>query len=390
MTMRWCSGSRTRATSLVVALLASSIVGCAHGPHPEPDASFRLRLIGERVIDHRLSFGGTVVGGLSGIDYDPQAALYYLISDDRSRFSPARFYTARLRITADTFDDATLVDVVTLRRPDGRAFEPKATDDIADGEAIRFDSRTRLLWWTSEGERKVRSKGDRLIDPFVRATTLDGRHVDSVPLDPMFRMRATERGPRDNRVFEGLSLSADGDALWVSLEGPLLQDGPMPTATAGAWSRFTRYPRQSDGSFGAASLQLAYPIGPLPDAPLPFDPYSLNGVSEILVVDDDRMLVLERALVIGHGWRVRLFEARMNGASDVRAIDSLATGPAFAPMSKRLVLDFDTLGLAIDNLEGVCFGPTLPNGHRTLVFVSDDNFNPGEKTQLLAFEIVPR
>ena len=273
---------------------------------------------------------------------------------------------------------------------DGDPFRPGAQDDVADGEAIRFDARTNLLWWTSEGERKVRARGDRLIDPFVRATTREGRHVASVPLDPMFRMSAAERGPRDNRVFEGLSLTPDGDALWVAMESPLLQDGPMPTPTAGAWSRFTRHPRLADGSFGAMSMQLAYPIGALPDIPLLFTGLAVNGVSEILALDADRMLVLERALVIGHGWRIRLFEASTRGASDVRSLHSLVDAAAFTPMSKRLVLDFDTLGLLIDNLEGMCFGPTLANGHRTLVLVSDDNFNPGEKTQLLAFEIVPR
>ena len=88
------------------------------------------------------------------------------------------------------------------------------------------------------------------------------------------------------------------------------------------------------------------------------------------------------------GWRIWLFEAEWDGATDIAAVDALS-GAAFVPMTKRLVLDFDSLGVRIDNLEGLCFGPTLPNGHRTLVLVSDDNFNPGEVTQFLAFEIVP-
>ncbi|MEP7252098.1 MAG: hypothetical protein ABI683_06950 [Ginsengibacter sp.] len=38
-------------------------------------------------------------------------------------------------------------------------------------------------------------------------------------------------------------------------------------------------------------------------------------------------------------------------------------------------------------MEGVCFGPTLSNGHRTLIFVSDNNFVAAQKTQFLLFEI---
>ena len=48
----------------------------------------------------------------------------------------------------------------------------------------------------------------------------------------------------------------------------------------------------------------------------------------------------------------------------------------------------DDLGIYIDNIEGVTFGPTLPNGHRTLVFVADNNFDVKEKAQLLLFEVI--
>jgi hypothetical protein len=49
----------------------------------------------------------------------------------------------------------------------------------------------------------------------------------------------------------------------------------------------------------------------------------------------------------------------------------------------------DDLGIYIDNIEGVTFGPTLPNGHATLIFVADDNFKQIQKTQLLLFEVIP-
>jgi len=43
----------------------------------------------------------------------------------------------------------------------------------------------------------------------------------------------------------------------------------------------------------------------------------------------------------------------------------------------------------IDNIEGVSFGPDLSHGHRSLVLVSDNNFNPDQITQFLAFEVLP-
>ena len=49
----------------------------------------------------------------------------------------------------------------------------------------------------------------------------------------------------------------------------------------------------------------------------------------------------------------------------------------------------DDLDIFIDNIEGVTFGPTLPNGHNTLLFVADNNFQPFEKNQFLLFEVIP-
>ena len=355
-------------------------------------ADFKLRLIGEQRLDHRLAFAGTTVGGLSGIDYDPTSDLYFLISDDRSVFSPTRFYTARLKFDERGFADVALQTVVTLRRPDGTPYPPRGSEDAADAEAIRFDPITHTLWWTSEGERTLRKRrgGSRLIDPFIRQSSLDGSYLDEVPLDPMFRISEDPRGPRDNRVFEGATLSVDARSLWVAIEGPLIQDGPMPTSVHGAWSRFSRYDRTPSDGFGPLAMQLAYPIDPIPAANALTLSHAVNGVSELLSIGANRFLVLERAFVLGLGWRVRLYEADGSAASDIKAIASLSDRALdFVPMTKRLVLDFDALGIGIDNLEGLCFGPTLANGHRTLVLVSDDNFNPGQATQFLAFEIVP-
>ena len=82
----------------------------------------RLRLIGEATLPHRMDFQGTVVGGLSGIDYDPASGLYVLVSDDRSQLNPARFYTARIALTATGLGTPVLHSVTPLLRADGSPF----------------------------------------------------------------------------------------------------------------------------------------------------------------------------------------------------------------------------------------------------------------------------
>jgi hypothetical protein len=382
---------RQRVALFVAALTLAACATPTPRPLEEAASRYRLRLLGQQSFTHKLQFGGTTVGGLSGIDYDPQGDLYYLISDDRSNFSANRFYTARLAIDDTGFHDARLEQVVTLLQPDGNPYP----ENVADSEAIRYDPRTRSLWWTSEGARKLGATrnrdGSRLIDPFIRHSNLDGRYLGEVPLAPMFHITAEPRGPRDNLVFEGLTLTTDGQSLWVSMEAPLLQDGPMPTMKDGAWSRISRYDREPDDGFGVLRLQYAYRIDPIPANGAWTSLYAQTGISEMLAIDATHFFVLERAFAVGAGWRVKLFEASSDGATDVKDIESLIADDAtFTPMTKHLVLDFDTLGIRIDNLEGICFGPTLVNGHRTLVLVSDDNFNSLQTTQLLALEVIPR
>ncbi len=58
------------------------------------------------------------------------------------------------------------------------------------------------------------------------------------------------------------------------------------------------------------------------------------------------------------------------------------------------MLDFDTIIDQLppelddlDNFEAMTFGPTLPDGGRTLLVVSDDNFRVTQKTVFLLFRL---
>jgi hypothetical protein len=98
------------------------------------------------------------------------------------------------------------------------------------------------------------------------------------------------------------------------------------------------------------------------------------------------MLVLERAYIAGVGNSLRLYEVDTRDGSDTLDAARLVPG-GFRPMAKRLVADFAQLGLSrLDNTEAMARGPALRNGNRTLVCLSDDNFNPAQVTQFVAFE----
>ena len=362
------------------------VAGCAVSPTtpgapgaPVRASGYALRLIGEAMLPHRLEAHGTVLGGVSGIDYDEARDQYYLLSDDRSDFNAARFYTAKIAITDSEIKRPTITSVVTLKRPDGTPFGGKANGakDIPDPESIRYRAETDTLLWTSEGDKKLG------IDPSVREMKLDGSFIRELPTLPMFKMQAGDSGPRDNLTFEGMSLTADGKGIWVSMEAARFEDGAEPTVDQmGGPARFTLYHANS----GNAIRQIAY----LPDA-IPLRPTAPgeadNGVPEILMIDQFRMLVLERSYSPGAGNSLRVYVIDTRDGSDVLNVPALQPGQ-YTPVTKRLLINFDSLSLKkLDNTEGMTFGPRLPNGNRTLVFVSDDNFRASQITQFLAFEL---
>jgi hypothetical protein len=70
-------------------------------------------------------------------------------------------------------------------------------------------------------------------------------------------------------------------------------------------------------------------------------------------------------------------------------MDAIAPG-SYTSATKRLLIDFADAGFDhVDNLEGLSWGPTLPNGNRTLVIVSDNNFNETQETQFYVYEVQP-
>jgi hypothetical protein len=362
---------------------ALALGGCQSPAVPSPGPG-RLRRLAEAHWPHRLNIQGTTAGGLSGIDYDAQRSEYLLLSDDRSDLAPARFYAARW--PSPWAQPPEPMDVVQLQRAEGgpwperRGAEPGTP--VPDPESLRLRPGTGTLLWVSEGDV------GRGFGPALYESARDGRLLREFTLPPMFNPDpAHRRGPRDNLGFEGLAPTPDGRHAWLAMENALLQDGPVPTmGEVGGPCRLTRV----DLETGRATRQIAYVPDAIPLRPLIPGSHADNGISEILMLDTDRMLVLERAYATGAGNSLRLYEIDTRDATDVLNIDMLAPSN-HRPAQKTLVADFASLGLSrLDNTEGMCWGPTLPGGQRLLVVVSDDNFNPLQTTQFAAFEYTDR
>lgn len=346
-----------------------------------------LKFIGEFDLPHRMMFQGTMVGGLSGIDYDPAEDVYYLICDDRSEHNPARFYTAKIVLGNKGIDTVQLLKATTLLQKNGQSYPNKTRDPlhVPDPEALRYDPKNGTMIWGSEGERIVRNDKSLLIDPSVNISNANGQLMDSLPLPTNMHMSAAEKGPRQNGVFEGLSFANNYQTLFVSVEEPLYEDGPRAGLkdTTG-WIRIIQYDMRTKQPVA----QYAYQIDPVVQEPVSRGAFVVNGVPDILAINDHQLLVTERSFSTGRlTCNIRVYLAELEGAENIASVSSLQQHLTTKPIQKKLLLNMDNLHRWIDNVEGATFGPRLPNGKRSLIFVTDDNFLPFERTQFLLFEV---
>lgn len=348
----------------------------------------KLRLLDVHVIPHNLIYENTLVGGLSGIDYDPKTKTYYIISDERSATSPARFYTAKIDIQNNKFAGVNFTSVHTLKQAGGNTFPSIKEDAVraADPESIRYNPLKNTLVWSSEGDKAVRNGVSVMQDPFVYEMDVKGNFLDSFLIPSHMRMKAGEGGPRTNGVFEGLAFDKNLKALYVSLEEPLFDDGPRADVDVpGAPVRITKY----NTATRKPVAQYAYLLDAVARKPLLADAFRVNGVPEILWYDENKLLVMERSFTMGIlSSTIKIYLADYSGATNVLYVASLTDKVAYKPMSKRLLLNSDSLNQFTDNMEGMTFGPRLPNGNRSLILIADNNFQKIQKSQLFLFEVV--
>jgi len=349
-----------------------------------------IHFLGEYIVPYGMQFNNTTIGGLSGIDYDIQRDHYYLICDDPSAINPSRFYTAKIVIGQRGIDTVQFIRVDTLLNREGRPFPDIRKDRIhsADLEAMRYDPSRDEMVWSSEGQRVIRDSIRDLQDPAIVITDRNGRYKDSFALPAGMQMKLEEKGPRHNSVFEGLSFDEDHSHVYVNVEEPVYEDGSKAgLGDSTALVRILKFNRQ----LKQCVAQYAYRIEPVPYPANPPGAFKINGVSDILHLGNEKFIVIERAFSTGRvPTDIRIYLADAAGADDISTMPSLKVPTALKPLAKQLLLDMNnTLSLDIFNVEGATFGPRLANGHKSLLLVTDNNFNAKEKTQFFLFEVLP-
>lgn len=338
-----------------------------------PAEAQALRYLGRQVLPHGHVVSDTTVGGLSAIDYDPVSQRHVVLSDDRSERQAARFYTLKLDLAKFNtskhpgFDGVRFIGVTKLRNASGT---PHAEGTV-DPEAIRFAG-DRGYWWSSEGNVQ------RGIPPAVEKIATDGMPLRRLHL-PHYVLPGNAIGVRHNLAFE--SLAVWGDKLLIGIENALTQDGPVADIGQRSPARILEF----DASSGKQLAEYVYMVDAVPVSPPLPGLLRTNGLVEMLA-GNDMVLALERSYVMGRGNGARIYRLDLKDASNVSGRTTIS-GTAYTPVRKTLLLDLGALGIEVDNLEGMSWGPNLPSGRPTLILVSDNNFRGQQITRFLAFEL---
>ena len=370
-----------------------------------PGFSQTLSYLGQQIVPTSASFRGVPVGGLSSIDYVPATGRYLAISDDRSDRGPARFYELSLDLSkfrrSATPGDAgvTWVNMTTILDVDGKPFER----NMVDPESLRLDAKRNLIYWSNEGQRS--NQGFQ--NPTLRRMTPDGKPAGEFavpghyhPVGSNGGLAAGDMGVYNNLAFESIALTPDGKTLWTMTENGLAQDSPPTAVGRGSRARMLSFDLDS----GKAGAEYVYDVAPVPFPPARSGDFATNGVPDMLALSDHEFIVIERAYAVGATTpgvaaltkqptsnTIKLFLIDTRGATDVSGWPTIK-GRDVTPVKRTMLLDLSSLKnddgsvLALDNIEGITFGP-LVDGKRTLILVSDNNFNPAQFTQFVALTV---
>ena len=297
------------------------------------------------------------------------------------------------------FRSVAWVGMTTILDLDGQPFGR----NMVDPESLRLDTRRNLIYWANEGQRV----SGAMQNPTVRRMALDGKPAGEFPVPSYYNpsgsaagIAAGDMGVYNNLAFESIAITPDGKTLWTMSENGLAQDA-LPTAVGrGSRARMLSFDLDS----GKAGAEYIYDVGPLPFPPARQGDFATNGVPDMLALSAHEFIVIERAFAVGavtpgraaHTQQptsntIKLYLIDTRGATDVSGWTSIK-GREVVPVKRAMLLDLSSLKnddgsvLAVDNIEGITFGPMF-EGKRTLILVSDNNFNPAQFTQFIALSI---
>lgn len=367
--------------AIALLFLLPLLTSCSLSPVAAQDRGFldlQLKFLSEYQLPKQ-DFQGTPVGGLSGITYDRQLDRFYAISDDcgnhsydRSNLAPARFYNLKLSINDQKLTQVAVEKVTFLKDETNHNYAANTIDP--EGIAL-----------SPAGSVFISSEGTDQAAPLIQDYDLEtGRTQQSITI-PQRYLVDNHKGIQPNLGFEALAIAADGNTksdpyrIFTATESALAQDFNPDNPLIPI--RFLHY-LITDTTPPLLISENLYQLDPSPKGAI------YHGLTELVALPERGFfLSLERSYGL-LGASAKIYQITTGTATDTSAIPSLKfLSPSFQPIRKKLVLDLETLGIKLENLEGMALGARLADGSQSLILVSDDSFSSEQTTQFLLFSL---
>lgn len=253
-----------------------------------------------------------------------------------------------------------------------------------DPEAIRI-SRTGNSVYVSDEYGPFVYEFDRNSGLRVRTFTLPTKFNITSTISAVgdTEIAGNTSGRVTNKGMEGLAISPDGTKLYGIMQSPLLQDNALDATLKkkGIYCRIL----EIDIATGN-TREFVYPLS-----------NKSYTVSEIVAINDHEFLVDERD---GNGGtsavKKTFYKIDITGATDVSAVASLpasGTIPGVTTVTKSASPFLDMLNPAFglvgtsfpEKIEGIAFGPDLPDDRHTIVITNDNDFVAGNPNTFYVF-----
>jgi hypothetical protein len=322
----------------------------------------------------------------------------YVMLPDRGPDDGATSYRCRFHIVEIALDPKAAVPVTTRLLETHLLKNARGENFLGRQTHFDKDHPERSLRLDPEGVR-VTKQGTILISdeygPSVREFDMNGKWVRDLPTPSRYLIKNpggtpeeelpphNVSGRQNNRGWEGVGLSLDGQKVYTIAQGPLIQDGGLDEKNerVGTNVRIWEYDLKVGGS-----REFLYPLE-----------NNSFGCSDIEVIAPNRLLVIERDGKPGDTTNFkRIYEIDLTDATDIFGIEKLPSKGIpddVRPVSKKLFLDLmaPKHGLASstfpEKIEGIAMGPQLADGSRLFIIASDNDFRADQATEIYAFRV---
>jgi len=302
-------------------------------------------------------------GGISGIFY--QHDTLYMISDSSEK---PKIFSAELKVDKQKIKQITPKLYLDIKTPENQYFDLESIQKFEHSDDFLISSEGNINKGISTSIFRINKKGK--VEKYYN-------------MPEVYQIENNKSNLRHNRGIEAVTFNTDKSGFWFSTEFPLKSEGKPPRIfKSGAAQELLFYNLKKE----QMTSRFKYQLAPIPK--LPLLPYSLNGLTGMLMLDSKNIITIERGFSAGwgkHSNRVKLF--LITSDKDLELAKQ-------SRINKYLLLDLNKIKNQlktdrIDNIEGICLGPKLKDGSKTILLISDDNYDTynNQITQLIWLKI---